>query len=78
MQVDEAFFAENTFLVDAEHARNLEITVDGAIPYDFLHHFLLGSCAPPSADKVRLLDLGDGLTLLMVLAAIPLSIMLVR
>ena len=77
LQADQAFFAENTFLVQAEHRWSLEIAVDWAISQNLLHHFFLGSGTPSSANEIGLLNLGNWLALLIVSTFVTLSFALV-
>ena len=71
-QAHQAFFRENTFLVQTEHRRSLEVTVNRTIPQNFLHHLFFGSGAPASSNQVRLLNFGDWFTLFVLLAALTL------
>ena len=78
VNVNKAFFAENTFLVNTEHARCLEVSIDWSISEDFLHHFFLGRVSPATANEIRFFDLGNWFALLIILAIVTLGLVNVR
>jgi len=78
VDVDQAFFAKDALLVNAEHRRCLEVTVDGAVSKDLFHHFLLRGIAPASANEIRFLHLGNGFAAFVAFADVALGAVYVR